>query len=162
MFLSMDEYIAELLTRSEVMSFLAEIEGMKEAVYKTGEKSLEQVLRSGVGAKSAGVVLAQLEKSGKLANQEYADKFLGEVVDRLKLMPVVKLELAIDPTREFLTKVRDRITEYIGQQVAVDYQIEPKLMAGMRVAYEGKYFEASLEAKWPEVWAEIKAKLIKT
>ena len=94
MYSSIDEYIAELVTRDEVVGFLAEIERLKEAVYKTGEDRLEQVLQTGVGEKCAGLIRDQLRQQGKMDDQHFQEEFLEEIAKKLRQIPIVNLELA--------------------------------------------------------------------
>lgn len=159
MYSSVDEYIANLLTREEIIGFLVEIERLGEAIYKTGEGGLEQVLKSGVGEKSARLVLDELQKQGKMADPTYQEKFFHDLAERLKGISIVSLELAVEPTREQISKWRDQISEYAKCQVAVDYKIVPKMIAGVKVAFGGKYADNSLESRWPEIWAAVKEQL---
>ena len=159
MYSSVDEYIAELVTRDEVVGFLAEIERLKEAVYKTGEDRLEQVLQTGVGEKCAGLIRDQLRQQGKMDDQHFQEEFLEEIAKKLRQIPIVNLELATQPSREFISRTKDKLSEYTGGQVVLDYKIIPNMIAGLRVAFGGKYYDFSVESMWPEIWAQIKDKL---
>jgi len=159
MYSSVDEYISGLETRDEIVGFLSEIEKLKETVYKTGEEGLETVLRTKVGEKPARVVREDLERSGKLVDPHFQEEYFTELMDRLKRIPVVSLELAQEPTGELLSGIRQKISEYANVPVAIDYKVTPSLMAGVRVAYGGKYFDYTVESMWPDIWAVIKRNL---
>ena len=159
MFSNVDEYIAGLLTRDEVVVFLGEIERMKEAIYKTNEGSLEAILETGVGEKPGRLIRSELEQAGKMTDTHFQEQYFDKIAEQLKNMPTVNIELAVEPTREFVLKLKEKLSEYIQTSVAINYKVSPSLMAGVRVAYEGKYYDYSFETMWPEIWAEIKKKL---
>ena len=77
----------------------------------------------------------------------------------MKMVPVVNMELAIEPNRHLLTKIRDKLADLIGKSVIISYVVNPKLMAGARVMFAGKYLDQSLDAKWGDMWKEINNQL---
>lgn len=159
MYLSVDEYISELVTREEIIGFLSDIEKMHESVYRTGETGLERVLQTSVGEKSARVLREDLQRQDKMNDSHFQEKFLDEISTKLKQIPVVSLDLASEPSREFAYRLRDKISEYVGSQVVIDYKVIPELMGGVRVAFGGKYLDYSLDSMWPQIWGVIKEKL---
>jgi F0F1-type ATP synthase delta subunit len=159
MSLSVDEYLAGLLTREEINGFLSEVELMGDAVYKIGEGSLSQLFQSGIGAKSAQVILGTLDAAGKLEDKDYQKQFFEGITKKLKEIPILNLELAFEPTRELLAKIKDTWSEYLGKPIAIDYKVDTKIMGGARLAFMGKYFDFTLDAKWPEIWAVVREKL---
>lgn len=159
MFSNVDEYIAGLETRDETVGFLTEIEKMRQSVYKTGEEGLERVLQTGVGEKSARIVREELERLGKMADAHFQEEFFLEIEKKIKNLPIVSLELAQEPTGELISTIRMKLSEYTNTPVLIDYKVVPEILAGIRVAYKGKYFDFSLQSMWPEIWATIRKSL---
>jgi hypothetical protein len=155
MYSSVDEYIGGLETREEIVGFLAEIEKLREAAYKTGEEGLERVLQTAVGDKSARVVREELERSGKMADPHFQEEYFAEIAKKLKGIPVVSLELAQQPSKELISRIRERLSEYTNSLVVIDYQVNKNLLAGVRVACGGKYFDYSLDSMWPDIWKAV-------
>jgi F0F1-type ATP synthase delta subunit len=84
-----------------------------------------------------GVVSPELIKHQK----DYLKKLEAE----LEKIKIVRLTLAFDPTEEFLDKITDWIQKNVGQGYVLEVNIEPAIIAGARIEFEGKFFDFSLQ-----------------
>ncbi|HET9946440.1 MAG TPA: F0F1 ATP synthase subunit delta [Patescibacteria group bacterium] len=68
-------------------------------------------------------------------------EFLKTILSQIKTLPIVSLTLAIEPTHHMI----DAISQAINQPSLIDIDVNPSLIGGAIVAYQGKYSDKSLK-----------------
>ncbi|MBP6045213.1 F0F1 ATP synthase subunit delta, partial [Candidatus Woesebacteria bacterium] len=59
----------------------------------------------------------------------------------------VRLSLAIDMSRSEISELHTKLTEQLNQRVLLDVHIEPSLLGGLRLEYNGVYLDLSLSTR---------------
>ncbi|TSC75984.1 MAG: hypothetical protein G01um101430_154 [Parcubacteria group bacterium Gr01-1014_30] len=84
-----------------------------------------------------------------LVLDEIAQKKLKNEVDlklekKLKSLPEIKLEIAFSPKDNFLNKISEWLEKESGQKVILNLTINPKIVAGAIIEYQGNWRDFSL------------------
>jgi F0F1-type ATP synthase delta subunit len=66
-------------------------------------------------------------------------------------LEVLGLEVAVEPTGEMMQKIYDWVLTNLGKQVILDVSINPVIIAGAKISFNGKFIDNSLE-KSLAVW----------
>ncbi len=77
--------------------------------------------------------------------------FFEELKKYLHSLPQIKLELAFVPSKKFLIKVKKWLKETTGQEIVLDIIVNPEIVGGANIEYQGKYLDCSL-AKNLKLW----------
>lgn len=82
-----------------------------------------------------------------LTNQEEVRVALAALQQAIRKARILSLTLAYSPTKKMLTSVCERIKGEFGQDVVVEFNINPELVAGAIIVFEGKYLDMSVKKK---------------
>lgn len=108
------------------------------------EKTLDKKIRSWVS------VLIK-EGLSKVADKEgYLQGLLAEI-SKLKTL---HLTISFEPTEEGLDRFHSWVQSNVGQGVILEISVEPSLLGGAKIIYQGRYLDLSLTAKFKKVFAE--------
>jgi len=64
---------------------------------------------------------------------------------------LVKLEIAFEPSRDFLERVKDWLKENLNQEIILEVKKNPQIVGGLIIEYQGKYLDLSLAKKIDEI-----------
>ena len=70
-------------------------------------------------------------------------------------MPVVGLTLAFNPSRSFLSGVRDWFSQNLGKTAVVKLEVDPELIGGVKLVCNDHYLDLSVSAKLDEAFGNI-------
>lgn len=70
--------------------------------------------------------------------------FLEILRDDLISLPQVDLQIAFDPSPETVSKISDWFEENLKKKVILNFKINPKIVGGAKVGYEGRVLNFSL------------------
>jgi F0F1-type ATP synthase delta subunit len=127
-----------LLTKEELNSTLKKIEMLKNYLYKKPEiplsKKIEKLNLSHLFSKEKIEVLTIpqtidiLEKKKKIFEK----------------IPKITIEMAFEPTADFILKLKNWFWQNVKKNLVLDIKVNPKIIGGAKIYYEGKYFEWTL------------------
>jgi F0F1-type ATP synthase delta subunit len=130
-----------LLTKEELNSTLKKIEMLKNYLYKKPEiplsKKIEKLNLSHLFSKEKIEVLTIpqtidiLEKKKKIFEK----------------IPKITIEMAFEPTADFILKLKNWFWQNLKKNLVLDIKVNPKIIGGAKIYYEGKYFEWTLLKK---------------
>lgn len=83
----------------------------------------------------------------KLSDEEKNSKNLEKLISDLKKIEVVRLTLAIDPSRDFLEKIYQSLLNKIPEKFLIYFEIKKDILGGVIVVWKGKYCDLSVEKK---------------
>lgn len=82
------------------------------------------------------------------ANQEKTpNKYLEELKQALLKLPIVELTIAFSPSQNDINEVLAAIRSEINPEAIIDISVNPYLIAGAQIIYEGKYHDGSIASK---------------
>ncbi len=138
----------EIITAEDLYFFIEQINVIKKYLFADITKgSLFERIKGKVDERIR-LKLEELEKKNLLP-QELIEKsvFFEELKKYLHSLPQIKLEVAFLPNKTFLTKIKKWLEETINREMVLDILVNPEIVGGVNIEYQGKYFGWSLAEK---------------
>jgi len=152
------DLLNKVRTKAEAEFLVSEIELLLESLYEFGDRGFDNVLKTRVRA-WAGADIEILIKEGGGAKKEFLEK-LKKRIDELS---IVNLKVAWDPTDDALDKFYSKLKEFLGDNLLINLEVDPKIVGGAIISYMGIYKDFSvaklLKDSGPEIEEIIKDKL---
>lgn len=86
-----------------------------------------------------------------ILNNVSGEKELADVFNKfrkeIESLDSVRMDIAFEPTYEFLIKISEWITREAGHRVVLDINVAKKLIGGLQISFKGRFADASLEKK---------------
>jgi len=142
-----EEFAKKIKTKEELIFYLEELSQAQEVAFRQGEALLSEKLK---GKISEGLknFFEKMEEKGMLSkNPEQQSSFLEKIKKYLLSLPEVKLEIAFSPSSDFLKKINLWFKEELGQKVILDLTVNPKIVGGAIIEYQGNWQDYSLAKK---------------
>ena len=133
-----------LLTKEEQVLTLKKIEDLENLLYKDPETSFSEKIKK-VGLEEL------LPKDINYLSKEKQAEFLFSLKENLKNLPKVTIEIAFDPSVDFILKLKNWFLENLKKSLVLEIKVNPKIVGGARIYYLGKYFDFSLATKIEEL-----------
>jgi len=109
-------------TKSEVVRVMARLEEDQKNLYRVGQKSTNSI----------------------------KDDQLREIKTSIESLRELKLTIAIKPTEEMIEKIYNWATKNIDPKIILDICVDPKILSGAQVSFEGKFGNYGLQPRWEE------------
>lgn len=139
-----EEFVKKIVTKEDFLLFLEEINLIEQMVFKnTGVPLWKKV--EGRVREELRKELQKLENEGVIStspNQQFS--FFEELKNYLQKIPYLKLEIAFEPSEDFLSKIKKWFREENHQEVILDLIINPKIVGGAVIEYRGSWRDFSL------------------
>ena len=152
--------IKEVRTKEDLRSLQIGLEELALNIYGTGEKAWEKILENALPERFSAALLKLL---GELPPEERLTKFkeiLPELKNKIAQMRVLKIDLAFEPTGEFLEDLNQWIDQELGLEVVLDVGYEKALLGGARMALDGKYGDFSAARLLENILLDEKEKIL--
>jgi hypothetical protein len=149
------EILETIRTKADVWRILTEVEALEQGLFRSGENSYEDVMRKLVRSEIAGILTSQ--------NRSEVDKkgVLREINECVKKLRLLKITLAIDPPPLIIDKIAQWIHQNVGAEIVLDIEVDPGILSGARVSFEGRYGDFTLIKEWERVWKEKSEEMMK-
>lgn len=116
-----------------------ELDLLKESLYETKGETFDVVCNRLIRKRTADLVLKLVLNNDK-----------GEVIENLKkeLMKIkfVEVTLANDPTYELESNIWNWFNKNVNQNVAIDIKVDPQIIGGAVISFDGKFFDGSVSS----------------
>lgn len=83
--------------------------------------------------------------------QDDPKKYFEGLSKSIEDLQILSLEVAIEPTGEMMQKIYDWVLTAIDRHVILDISVNPSIIAGAKISFNGKFVDNSLE-KSLDVW----------
>lgn len=80
----------------------------------------------------------------EIAQKKFEEEGIAELEKKLLALPEIKLEIAFSPNDSFLEKISQWLEKELGQKVILDITVNPKVVAGAIIEYQGFFRDFSL------------------
>lgn len=137
------ELLATLLTLDDRETLRTELELLRNAVFQTKENSFPEALKIKVRNSIAEII----EREVRLQKTE-PEKYLSEVLQQLDQVPILELTIAFEPTQENLEHIVAHASKLLSQTVITQLHIQPEVVAGAVIVWNGHYHDASLKTQF--------------
>lgn len=85
------------------------------------------------------------ENEINLENIEEANAFVNKIREELRMIKPLTLTLGIQPTLDMIKEINHWIITNLKQVVALDFVIDPDVIAGAKVEFDGKIQDFSIK-----------------
>ena len=138
------DFAEKIRTREELIFFLEEIARVRQIIFKDKEVSLSKKMEGKV-SRELKKFLESLEKEGVISgSRERQSAFLEKLEKELQSLPEIRLEIAFSPGDDFLNKISQWFEKELSQKIILDLTINPKVVGGAIIEYQGKWRDFSL------------------
>jgi F0F1-type ATP synthase delta subunit len=136
----------KIITKEDLISFLDQIEIAKSFLFQRPEISLSEKLKGKV-SESFRKEIANLEEKEKYLSVAEFSEFFDLLKKNLLKIPIVKLEIAFEPRENFISEINEWFKKNLGKKVILDIFVNPKIVGGAKIEYQGKWKNYSLAKK---------------
>lgn len=138
-----------LILVSDREKLIDQIEIVRREIFAvSNSETLEQTLKKQLSESRAKEFFLYLSKYKK---NIYDGHIIEEILESLRGkamdLDVIRLSLAIDMSRSEISELHTKLTEQLNQRVLLDVHIEPSLLGGLRLEYNGVYLDLSLSTR---------------
>lgn len=138
-----EEVKQNIYTLDDLNLFLEDIEKISDLVFKKPTLPLKEKLQENISEEFFGI-LSRFFETLPSSQKEFL-KILAQLKDELLAMPLVKFQLAFFPTPRFIKKLSRWFEEKLKRRVVLDITVNPEIVGGIILEYQGKYLDLSLK-----------------
>ena len=144
-----------ITTKPQAVDFAARLSSISEKIYEV-DFSLEKTLQEQFGVQKKDKFLSLLRKNEIPAGSSSAlGNFLGKIQETITSLPTTTMTLAVEPKEETLKTISNWFLLNLKRQVLVEIHIDPNIIAGATVGYQGKQFNTSIRSIFDEVCSTV-------
>lgn len=122
--------LKQLVTVNQANDLTEKLDRLCESVYLTGNKFSDNLKK--IDVRYYDQLFGLLEKNDR-------KEALKKLIEEIKKLPVVTINLSVSPSFELVDKMSDWLEENIGEKVLISINKDSKLFTKVEVEYEGKY-----------------------
>jgi len=150
-----EKLVEKIITEEEFVFFLDQLSILRRFLFLQTQIPLSERLKNKIDEKLRKEI-GKLEKEKILpSSPEEQSSFFKELENFLLKIPKVKLEIAFEPSEEFISKVKEWFKEKIKKRVILDISVNPKIVGGARIEFQGKWRDFSLEKEIEKLYGRI-------
>lgn len=141
------QFAQNLITTKDLYFLIDEVELAEVASSEAGEGSLSSKLKNKV-SNVFEESLIKLEKAGSIpASQEARAEYFRRLKEKLLNLPKVKIEIAFEPSEEFVKKISDFINSSAKEKIILEISVKPSIIAGATIERGGIFRDYSYADK---------------
>jgi len=146
-----DRLKEKIVTVEDLTLILDQINLIESFLFKDIKIPLSEKITKEV-SEDLRLIIENLEKS-EMAKWSPNEKFyfFEKIKKELKKILLIKLEIAFEPSKNFLSKISKWLKENIQQDFVLKIIKNPQITGGLIIEYQGKYFDLSLSKKIDEI-----------
>lgn len=137
-----DQFISRILTSSDSARLVEELNLLLVCAYDTDDVKAAQVLD-----RDMRPWVADLLKPlwGSALGGEEREGQVKALIAEITSLPKAEVTLAVEPSGGLINVLVHQLRHMTGKPLLVDLKYEPRMIGGMKLALEGKYFEWTVE-----------------
>lgn len=138
-------------TKAQVNDFLVRLSNFSDEIYKTGFNA-ENSLANNFGLDKKDKLMIFLRNNNvNTSLTSDLKSFLDKLQEKIQNLPTLSITLAFEPNEETLNLLNEWFTINIKKQFIFDISVNPSLIAGVAINYNGKYLDFSVRQKVDKV-----------
>jgi F0F1-type ATP synthase delta subunit len=132
-------------TKAQARDFSSRLAEVSGKVYQT-DFQLESALSSALGIQKRDAFLKLVSESGaSLQKPAEIKTLLTKLQEQVAALPVLSLVIAFEPTEQTLKILTDWFLLNTKRQILFDISVDPNLVAGVAIKFNGRYAEYSIK-----------------
>lgn len=144
-------------TKSQAIDFSTRLSEIKDDIYETGF-NLDQLLIDQLGVQRRDKFLSLLrENQVNVGSNTSLKKFFEDILRTVASLPVATLTLAFEPRSANLVAITEWFVSNLHTQVLLDIEVDPGLVAGAVVTFNGKSQDFSIRPQVDRIFTQITA-----
>jgi F0F1-type ATP synthase delta subunit len=142
-------------TNTQATDFVTRLSSVSEQIYST-DFNLEKALSDqfGIQKKDKFMIILRDNKIPIDSNTALED-FLKKIREKISSMPIVSLMLAFEPKEETLKSISDWFPLNINMQVLLDIKVDPDIIGGTYINFNGKCSDFSIKPVFEQIHDEV-------
>lgn len=153
----MDQILNQLSTKSEADQLSSALDLMVDSLYNVKKNRMESVLKKSVPSEMNESFKKIFLDFGN--DKEKIRSFLTQLKTALQNLKVLKLTLAIEPSKDSIEKINNWVQLNIGSGIILDLYEDSKIMGGAIIEMEGIYKDYSLRKRLDEMFEKKRAEI---
>ena len=155
------DILGYIKTVDQLEDFSLEIDTVLSGLFKARNKNIDEVLDKTVGKSTADTLRKIIEKN-KIDSFDYSslDKLLNNLKEDLKKIKVLKISLAIDPSKEQIEHIFNWVKENLGEGIILDIDKDESILGGAVISFNGQYKDFSLKRALEKIFKNKKAEIM--
>ena len=121
-----------IVTVGQANDLLLELENLSKSIYLIGNKFSVNLKK--IDVRYYNLLFHLLEKNDK-------KECLRKLVDAIKKLPVINLNLSFFPSFEIVEKIGDWLEESMGEKVLISIRNKQELFTKVELEYNGSYIK---------------------
>lgn len=132
-------FLDDLYTKEDLVKLLDDIKIASELSFKTDSTEGKNLPKEFLAK------LLELEKKGLFPSTvSQQARFFQELENFIRKQKTVRIVFAFEPSKSFLKRVRDYLSEGKSERIFLDLTVDPEIMGGFVLDNQGVYHDYSL------------------
>lgn len=142
-------------TKAQANDFSTHLSSILEKMFQS-DFNLEKALSEEFGLIKKDLFMTFLRESN-INGESIADvkTFLTKVQEKIATLPVLNLAIAFEPKEQTLQVLSNWFTVNLHKQVLFEITIDPSLIAGATLSFQGTYLDLSIKETFEKYLNEI-------
>lgn len=146
---------AFFLTKAQAVDFGSRLSSVAEKIYKT-DFQFEQAFSEEFGVQKKDKFLSLLRTQHiSLDAHEALKNFMTTLQETINAMTTVSLVLAFEPPTASLMAIAEWFVMNMGQQVLIDVRVDPSIIGGATIDYNGRHVDFSIKPTFDHILKEM-------
>jgi hypothetical protein len=129
-----------------------EINTIKDSLYKSGDKSVEAVLKNQVRVTTSQVIYSDIKD---LQNKENFAAYIKQLESDLAALPILAIRIGFVPTMAIVMRLHQKVLDLCGKVHLLDISYDPEIIGGAEIIKDGKFFDGTTNAMFEEKFGEF-------
>lgn len=140
----------QIRTKSELQEAITQIQLLKDGLYqRPGE--FTKILENTVSSRFAEIIRRELHGQELNADNDNLKNLLREMENNLRQFKTLKLIIAKELSDSIIGQLHDWIYQNFGKDIVLDLEIDPSVIGGAKIYFQGKYGDFTLDKKLSEI-----------
>jgi F0F1-type ATP synthase delta subunit len=141
-------------TRAQATDFSTRLASVSQQVYETGF-DLEKALLTQFGIEKKDKFMTLIRDNGvRMEENPALQEFMAKVIEKTATLGTAALVLAFEPNNNTLVDLARWFMANINRQVVFEIKVDPSIIAGAAITFNGKYRDFSIKPKLDQLVAE--------
>ena len=138
-------------TKAQANDFSIRLSSLSEKLYET-DFNLEKILIDNLGIEKKDKFMSLLRNSNvNTGSVSDLKTFFDKLQEDITKLPIFSLALAFEPTEETLKLLDEWFMLNIKKHYIFDISVNPELIAGTAINFNGKYLDCSIKLKFDKI-----------
>ncbi len=142
-------------TKIQAGDFCTRLATLSQQIYETNF-NLETALIDAFGMQKKDKFIILLRDNAVNTDSPASLKeFLDKLQEKITALPILSLTIAFEPKEQTLNAISEWFLLHMKRQVLFETVIDPKIIAGAAITFNGRYMDFSIKSKYEKILNSI-------